>query len=290
MKRIVDLGSNTFARLGTNKFIEQIGGEFEIEEAPTQDSIADWLELRKNNCDFGVFPYYNHLEGLVQESLDVIYERNLRILDATRIPIMFSIARFPETSRPKVVYSHPKALAQCSEYLSRMYPGLKRVPVENTGKGIEIVKQEKSGLAIGRPDVLEKELEVLDRDIGNKKKGRQNYTDFYLIAKDDEVEVFDDDKKYITMVAINPHFDKIGLLDDITSQLRYFGLNIAKIHSRPALNNGSGDPQMFYLEINCESYKKRFRKAIDSITWKLTPKGKDVEIVRVLGSYEKPTF
>ena len=73
-------------------------------------------------------------------------------------------------------------------------------------------------------------------------------------------------------------------------QIAYYGLNNAKIHSRPALDNVEMDlePQMFYLEIMNHKDSEDFKRCIDSLKYKLTPKRKDVEVVRVLGSYERP--
>lgn len=245
--------------------------------------------------DMVVMAYYNFLEGLVQECLDLIYENDLRIIGMHRLPILFSAGKYSGSRDLEGVYSHPKALAQCSGWLSENYPNAKQVPIESTAAGVEKVMDLCSGIAIASNDaIVGAGLEVIGEDIGNKKHGTSNYTDFYLVTKNGTgVDLgYDKDSKYLTMMAITPHFDKSGLLCDILSQVAYYQLNNKKIHSRPAIDNvkigNNGEPQMFYLEVEAHKDNPDFRKCVDALTYGLTPKGKDVEVVRVLGSYEMP--
>ena len=90
------------------------------------------------------------------------------------------------------------------------------------------------------------------------------------------------------MIAITPHFDQAGLLAGILQQVSFHGLNNAKIHSRPAIDDvpiRGMEPQMFYLEIMCRMDNPDFRRCIDSLRYKLGPGGKRAEVVRILGSY-----
>ena len=132
---------------------------------------------------------------------------------------------------------------------------------------------------------------MIAEDIGNRRSGRRNFTDFYLLAEHNSVE-YDPCKEYLTMVAITPHYDEPGLLAGILNQVAWHGLNNAKIHSRPALDDTAiGDelePQMFYLEVIAHKDSPNLVRCVESLRYKLTPQSRDVETVRVLGSYEKP--
>jgi len=44
---------------------------------------------------------------------------------------------------------------------------------------------------------------------------------------------------------------------------------------------------MFYLEINAHQRDDRFQECMQSLYNGLNPQSKDIEVVRVLGSYEK---
>jgi prephenate dehydratase len=232
--------------------------------------------------ELGVMAYYNQREGLVQECLDLIYEYELSIIGMHRLPVVFTLGGFPGDA----VYSHPKALAQCSEYLQRYYPDLPHVTTTSTAEAVRMVKTKGSGLVIaGRDTIIGYELDVLADDIGNRRHGKVNFTDFYLVSKTNGASL-ETGKNYLTMIAVTPHFDEPGLLANILSQVAYYGLNNAKIHSRPALDEVhiGIEPQMFYLEIMAHQESDDFKRCVESLRHKLKSKN----TVRVLGSYERP--
>ena len=290
MKKISYLGpKNTYTGQATRMLAERIEEETELVDLVSLEAVARSVALHE--ADMGVMAYYNYLEGLVQECLDLIYENDLRIIGMQRLPIVLSLGAHKENTNKGEVYSHPKALAQCSEWLWLHCKDSKQIPTTSTAAAAQKVTEAKSGLAIASSEALkEYGLEVVAEDIGNKKHGRTNFTDFYLASRENGQE-YDKTKRYFTMVAITPHVDKPGLLAEILQQVAYHNLNNAKIHSRPALDDVAIEglePQMFYLEITDHQDSIDMRRCVDSLRYKLTPKGRDIEVVRVLGSYERP--
>lgn len=257
---------------------------------PTFQSIASRVSEDADSLHRGVLPYYNFLEGLVQETLDLIYEYRLTILDVRRVKIVHCLGKFPNDREAHDVFSKSIALAQCSDYLQKHFPGIKRIAVDSTTEGARRVAREKTGLAISAIEALTSNgLEVIASDIGNKKHGRDNATDFYLVGKDAPA-IPKNDLRYLTMIAVTPHVDKPGLLAGILSQVAYYGLNNAKIHSRPAIDQVDeiASPQMFYLEIVSRPDDENFIRCVDALRYHLTPRQKDIETVRILGSYRSP--
>jgi len=287
MKKISYLGpKGTYSEQATRTIVEKIEN-IELIDMISHEAVAK--SLANKEVDMSVMACYNYLEGLVQECLDLIYENDLRIIGMQRLPIVFSLGAHSKDVDISNIYSHPKALAQCSEYLWKNYKDSKQIPVTSTAAAAQKVLKEKEGLAIASTKALDG-LEILAEDIGNKKQGRTNFTDFYLVSRVNGHQ-YNPEKQYLTMVAITPHVDKEGLLAQILGQVAYHNLNNAKIHSRPALDYVDIDglePQMFYLEIMDHQDTDDFKRCIDSLKYKLTPKGKDIEVVRVLGSYERP--
>lgn len=291
MKKISYLGpKNTFTWQATRVLAERSGEETELVDLVSLQAVA--RSVASQEVDLAVMAYYNYLEGLVQECLDLIYEYDLRIIGMQRLPIVLSIGADRGNTSEGEVYSHPKALAQCSEWLWCHYRDSKQIPTTSTAAAAEKVAASKSGLAIASSSALKGcGLELVAEDIANKKHGRANFTDFYLVASENR-QRYDKAKKYLTMVAITPHADQPGLLAEILQQVAYHSLNNAKIHSRPALGKvaiDSLEPQMFYLEIMSHQNSSDLRRCINALRYKLTPKGSDIEVVRVLGSYEKPS-
>jgi len=231
-------------------------------------------------AELGVMACYNYLEGLVQECLDLIYENNLKIVGAERVYVKFLIGMKNGNADFGRVYSHPKALAQCSNYLFQNYPDARQIPVASTSKAIEECANN-GGLAIAKKKAF-KNIAVLAEDVGNKKHGRKNFTDFYVVARD---YCNESPENPLTMIAVTPRIDRPRLLHDLLGRI---GLNIEKIHSRPAIdevNLGSnGEPQMFYLELASHMESDAFKKCIEEI--EALERGSIT--IRILGSYKMP--
>jgi len=261
----------------------------ETELVPVLNIPAVAQAVGRNSAKYGVMPYYNYLEGLIQQTLDLIYENSLYIRDIYRMPITHVIGAYPE-NRGNTIYSISVAMGQCDEYLAEHYPNVPQIAVSSTAEGARIVSGKKEGMAVGNAEAMKYfGLEIIAEDIGNRRHGRKNFTDFYFVSKEKNPE-FNPSDEYFTMVAITPHVDKPGLLAQILDQVAYHGINNAKIHSRPAIDfvDMANDPQMFYLEMVCHETSSDFIRCVDALKYGLTPKGKDIEVVRVLGSYRKP--
>ncbi|HLC68186.1 MAG TPA: prephenate dehydratase domain-containing protein [archaeon] len=290
MKIISHLGpKNTYTGQATRMLAERIEEETELVDLASLEAVARSVALHE--ADMGVMAYYNYLEGLVQECLDLIYENDLKITGMQRLPIVLSLGAHSENHSTAEVYSHPKALAQCSGWLWDHYRDSKQIPTTSTAAAAQRVAEAKSGLAIASSEALKKYgLDLVGEDIGNKRYGRTNFTDFYLVARENGC-AFDKTREYLTMVAITPHVDRPGLLAEILQQTAYHNLNNVKIHSRPALDDVAIEglePQMFYLEVVGHRNNDDMRRCIDSLRYKMKPEGRDIEVVRVLGSYERP--
>ena len=291
--RISYLGpAGTYSEKAALKLSESMHG-CELSPELSLESVAK--KVHSGSSGLGVMAYYNHLEGLVQECLDIIYENKLQIVGMQRVPITFSIASYPGSRDSSAVYSHPKALAQCSAWLLANCPDSRQIAVESTAAGAIKVMESKAGLAIASKNALEEcNLSIVAEDISNRRHGSSNFTDFYLVSKDGLHPEPVMGKDYLTMVAITPHFDKVGLLAGILQQTAWHELNNAKIHSRPAIDDvrieDNLEPQMFYLELRCHMSSKRFNEFTKSIENGLNPGRKSIEVVRILGSYENPCF
>lgn len=90
--------------------------------------------------DFGVMPYYNYLEGFVQQTLDLIYDHNLFIHDVFRMPIVHCLGAHPDNTRTDLIYSISVALGQCTEYLSAHHPDARQVAVSSTAEGASTLR------------------------------------------------------------------------------------------------------------------------------------------------------
>ena len=233
----------------------------------------------------GVLPYYNFLEGLIQESLDLIVEYDLHIANACRVPISFAVGGWPD--KENLVFSHPKALAQCSDFLRKHFPDAQLETVASTGDAPASVARRGGGCAVAGETALENAgLPILARDIANKRHGKPNFTEFLLLAREEgDADSRQPDAVMRTMVAVAPDFDEPGLLATILGQVAFHRINVAKIHSRPLFLEAAGDtePQMFYLELMCPLSSPALTLCVQSLRHRF---GR-VEAVRLLGQFPR---
>ena len=263
---------------------------------------------------FAVVPYYNLIEGLIQETLDLLMERGLTVFSAMQLPVCFAIGGFVQKDVTVVqaanvewpvtekvpVFSHPKGLAQCSTFLQQNLPAATWHESTSTAQAVKQVAEDRFGLAVARRETLEQfGLPVLANDIGNRLYSRCNYTEFLLVGRASAavniaMNITPNKTTSLqqrTLIAVVPAVDYVGLLADILGQIAFFGINLFKIHSRPAPTDDDGPaPQMFYLETDTPVDSPELRLCFETLEMRLAKQGnincnEKPCVVRVLGAY-----
>jgi chorismate mutase/prephenate dehydratase len=89
-------------------------------------SISDvFFEVERKRADFGVVPVENSTEGVVNHTLDMFVESNLKIVAERGEAISQNLMSISGKLKSiKTVYSHPQALAQCRKWLDTHLPGV----------------------------------------------------------------------------------------------------------------------------------------------------------------------
>jgi chorismate mutase/prephenate dehydratase len=275
--------SGTFTEQAAQRLAKRIDQASELTAAPSIGAAFE--SLRADGSAAAVVPYYNYLEGLVQESLDGVFESGVSILAAERLPIRLAIARNRQSVGEAVVYSHAKGLSQCSDWLRERLPRSPLVALSSTAEAARRAAETPGALAIARREaLLDAGLELFADDIGNRSHGRHNYTEFLLVGRCNVAAP--PDAPVRTMVAVTPYEERVGLLADILNQFAYYRINLAKIHSRPGLVKIASpiDPQMFYFEVTGRSDTADFRACANAVNHRFGVPGEPPPM-RLLGSY-----
>ena len=253
------------------------------------EAVVRTVAKAKDDAIIGLIPYYNFLEGLVQEHLDLIYEFRLQIFGVIRLPIRLAAGAFEASpAATSEIFSHPKALAQVSEFIQATFRDATIVPVNSTAEAARMVAAQKHGVAIASERALDKyAVPILARDVGNRRQGKANFTDFFMVGHGGGASRIDLGAPNRSIVAIVPQIDRLGLLADILGQFRFYELDIAKIHSRPAIDtiNGAGEPQMFYLEVACAPDAAPLMRCADAIRYSFSHDKSSGDPVRVMGGF-----
>ncbi len=221
----------------------------------------------------GIVPLENSIEGTVNLTLDLIVsDPELKIVGEVVLPIKHNLLARPGVKREEInlILSHPHALAQCRQYLSRHFPRIPVREVNSTAEAARIIaSQQEPFAAIGNEKAAANyRLEILEHDIQDC---RENQTRFAIISKQD-VPVTGPARTSL-VISIT---DRPGGLYQILKEFALANINLTKIESRPAKRN-LGD-YLFFIDLDGHREDLSVRKCLESI--------EDMTAMfRVLGSY-----
>ena len=246
--------------------------------APTVEDIFQSVERRK--ADFGVVPIENSLEGAVTHTLDRFMDFRdspAKICAEVDLSIQHYLITRPGASlgRIETVFSHPQALGQCRQWLSRQCPGARRVETSSTAEAVgklvaprafEAFKQEEAA-AIGRQE-LAKELRLKAIPIP---MDQENRTRFLVLSL--QAAKKGKGNKTALMFALK---DKPGALHDALVPFKNYGINLMKIESRPTKRRAW--EYVFFVDFAGHQFDPKVRKALEALR-------RCTAEVRVLGSY-----
>jgi prephenate dehydratase/prephenate dehydrogenase len=263
---------NTFTEMAANKYDSKKNKYY----AASIDEVFELVE--KGKVEKGIVPIENKLEGTIRETLDNLFEKNVRISEEINISINHTLIILPhaKSSDVKTIYSHPQALKQCKKFLKKYFPKATLLSTPSTAFAVEkiITKNNKSCAAIAPKIAAEKErLKILKENIEDEKS---NSTTFIVVQKGRPTSK--NVQKNCTKTSIAFHFDKDspGSLFTVFKDFSDASVNMTKIESRPTQAK-FGD-YIFYLDFEgCISEPK--------ITRTLKKVEKKVAKMKVLGSY-----
>ena len=233
---------------------------FEVPEIMFNNSFEGVIRMVTGGmCQYGVLPIENSTAGSVNEIYDLLIKYNVHIVRSTRIKIDHLLlgARGTQMKDVKVIYSHPQAITQCSQFLGSL-KDVQVVPVENTAIAAQRVAKDESRTSASissRSCVELYNMEILNEQIQNYDG---NHTRFICISKDARIYP-GADRTSIMMVISN----KPGSLYGVLSRFNATGANLVKLESRPIPNRDF--EFMFYFDIELSIYDDKFASLISEL-------------------------
>lgn len=191
------------------------------------DAVFNAVE--KGMCRYGILPIENSSAGSVAQVYDLMEKHRFHIVRAVRQRIDHVLLgkRGAKMEDIREIYSHPQAIAQCSEFLKE-HPDIQVHEYGNTATAAKMVAES------GRSDVAA----VASRACGDLydlvticpsvSNSESNYTRFICIGR--ELEIYPDANK-ISMTLSLPH--QPGSLHGMISRFAAQGVNLTKLESRP---------------------------------------------------------
>jgi len=254
-KKIGILGpKNTFSCIAGEKYFGS------LEEITLYPSIPSLFSAYKKGEISEIFvPIENMLHGSVAETIDGISASNLYIQEIFEMKISPSLF-IPENLEEKdivQIFSHPQALAQCSDFLEQKFPDVEFIPMPSTAGGVERILEVPFSAAIAAPETAEKyPVQELYSEIANTNK---NATRFARLSshkntnnrknnKTDNIsENLKKEKKervYEGGVIFTFAKDAPGTLASVLELFSSHSINLTKIESRPT-GGGFGEYSFF---------------------------------------------
>lgn len=184
--------------------------------------------VENGDADLGLLPVENSSAGSVSDVYDLILKYRFYIIAATTLRVHDCLAAAKRVDAHSIgtVYSHPQALAQCSEYIRSH--DLHPLPFSSTAAAAQsIALRQEAGIAAICSEHAAKEygLHIIESNIQNSSN---NCTRFIVISR--RMFIPEDAQKISLCFSL---LHKTGSLYSVLARFAASGLNLTKIESRP---------------------------------------------------------
>ena len=241
-----------------------------VEKVETENIGDIFKEVAKNKNSYGMLPFENSIEGMVNQSLDNLIESNLKICSELELPVEHSlISSEKNINKLNTIYGHPQALAQCRKWLSKNLPRAKIIETESSAKAAQVIKNKSGKGSIGPKQISEiYSLNLLKEKIQDQ---ITNTTRFLVIGNEFPGKT-SEDKTSISLSLKNEQ----GALLKVLQIVNKNKINLTNILSRPVKKNKW--QYSFFLEFSGHASDKnvlKLFKELQKVSYDL----------KVLGSY-----
>lgn len=277
MKRIAIQGAlGSFHDIAAHQYFD--GEDIELICCATFEDI--FTAIKEDSNVIGMLAIENTIAGSLLHNNDLLNQSGVQIIGEHKLRISHCFVCLPEDKWEDIneVNSHPIALMQCREFLSR-HSNLKVVEAEDTALSAEIIKKNnlrghaaicsKYAAEINGMKILEEAIET----------NKHNFTRFLIVADPWKVDELNREKggkiNKANMMFTLPH--KEGSLSQVLSILSYYQISLTKIQSLPII--GREWEYQFYIDVVFNDIL-RYKQSINAIT----PLTKELKI---LGEYEE---
>ena len=188
----------------------------------------------QGDVDYAVLPMENSYAGDVGAVMDLMFSGHLFINQIMDLEIEHYLLGIPgtRTGDVKTVISHPQAIQQCDEYITKH--GFEVVEFANTAKAAEHIREmnDPSVAAIASEETAGLfGLSTLDRRIQTSRNNSTRFGVFSRVQNLTPAEARDDSCGFILMFTVPNEAGSLAMILDIIGA---HGFNMRNLKSRPA--------------------------------------------------------
>jgi chorismate mutase/prephenate dehydratase len=226
----------------------------------------------EETADIGIVPIENSTAGYINDVYDLLLKYDLFINHTYEKKVDHCLACSPDAEIDDIrdVYSHPQALAQCSEYIKmNKFVATDEINTAVAAQKTAALNKKNSACICSEEAANRYGLKILEKQINDQKK---NYTRFAAVSKKLLVE---DNHNKVSIVFNVLH--ETGSLSEVLSTFAYYGCNLSYINSRP--NRISTWEYMFYVDFEGNLCDKKIKSMLSQLKTELP-------YMKVLGSFK----
>lgn len=230
MPKIAVLGPvRTFSDLAANKYCKSLGSSM----TPVYySSITKAFNAIGSECEFGIIPIENTLDGYVQIALDLLANSDLKIIQEIVLPIRFSfVGNCKEIEDVKKIYVQFKTHNQCINFIEGL-GAVDIITTQSNGVSHEAFLKGKIGEAAIIPSHLLSDqtlVQCMKEDVADSVN---NETRFVILSSKASTDQ-NPNVSWRTSFVVSSDSDRPGLLCDILSEFSKRNINLLSIISRP---------------------------------------------------------
>jgi len=236
------------------------------------DSIEEvFSSVEKGHAEFGVVPVENSHEGVINYTLDMLYDSPLKICAEIVMTIKHNLLTKKGTKKIKKIYSNPQVFAQCRNWLTAHMPQVELIPVLSTARAAHEVQTESNAACMGSRILASLyNLKILHASVEDS---TSNITRFLVVSQNDSPPSGNDKTSLLFSVK-----DKVGALYGALYSFKRNDVNMTRIESRPSKKKAW--EYYFYVDLDGHHKQEVVQKSIKELE-------RRCNFVKILGSYPK---
>jgi chorismate mutase/prephenate dehydratase len=235
-------------------------------------SIAEVFQrVESADCDHGLVPVENSVEGTVTPTADLLVESELRVCAQVTLKISYALLARGPVDKIARVYSNPQVLAQCRHWLLANLPParVRQISVASTTDAAMAAHAQKNAAALAPAECGRiYGLKVLRNNVQDI---AHNSTRFFVIATEDARQTGRDRTSIVFSIK-----DRVGVLYSMLAPFPRNGINLTRIESRP-IKKKAWD-YYFFVDLEGHREDKKVAKALQQLEGMC-------KFMKILGSY-----
>lgn len=235
-------------------------------------SIAEVFQrVEHGDCDHGIVPIENSVEGTVTPSADLLADSDLQVCAQLTLKISYMLLAKGPMAKIKKIYSNPQVLAQCRNWLLTHLPPEKarQISVASTTDAARAASREKGAAALA--PLACAGIYGLKVIKSNVQDVAHNSTRFFVIARQDARPTGKDRTSIVFSIK-----DRVGVLYAMLAPFAKSGINLTRIESRP-IKKKAWD-YYFFVDLEGHREDKKVKRALEQLDGMC-------KFLKILGSY-----